>query len=106
MVGRVEFFEDPYQAALGAHAVVVCTEWREYRELDWGESTRAWRSRHSSSMEGTCLTGVSWRRLAFKCLGSGGGEVAVEGAPVLAEANMACLSCKRSYRAIGLVHWR
>ncbi|MCX7817810.1 MAG: nucleotide sugar dehydrogenase [Kiritimatiellae bacterium] len=32
---RVEFYEDPYAAARGAHAIAVLTAWREYRELDW-----------------------------------------------------------------------
>lgn len=35
VVERVEFTEDPYQAASGAHAIVVCTEWNQYRALDW-----------------------------------------------------------------------
>jgi UDPglucose 6-dehydrogenase len=33
---RVEFVEDPYEAAKGAHAVAVLTEWTQYRELDYG----------------------------------------------------------------------
>lgn len=32
---QVEFEEDPYKAAEGAHAVVVCTEWKCFAELDW-----------------------------------------------------------------------
>lgn len=32
---RVEFCEDPYRAARGAHAITVLTAWREYRDLDW-----------------------------------------------------------------------
>ena len=31
----VEFTEDPYEAAAGAHAIAVLTEWREFRELDY-----------------------------------------------------------------------
>jgi UDPglucose 6-dehydrogenase len=31
----VEFFEDPYQTARGADALLLLTEWKEYRELDW-----------------------------------------------------------------------
>lgn len=34
---RVELVEDPYEAAAGAHAVAVVTEWALYRELDWGK---------------------------------------------------------------------
>jgi UDPglucose 6-dehydrogenase len=33
--GKVELVEEPYQAACGAHAVAVMTEWTEYRMLDW-----------------------------------------------------------------------
>jgi UDPglucose 6-dehydrogenase len=31
----VEFVEDPYEVARGADALLLLTEWREYRELDW-----------------------------------------------------------------------
>jgi UDPglucose 6-dehydrogenase len=33
--GQVAFCEDPYEAAQGAHAVAVCTEWALYKTLDW-----------------------------------------------------------------------
>ena len=32
---KVEFIEDPYQAAEGAHAIAVLTEWSLYRSLDY-----------------------------------------------------------------------
>ena len=31
----VQYIEDPYEAAEGAHALVICTEWDIYRELDY-----------------------------------------------------------------------
>jgi UDPglucose 6-dehydrogenase len=31
---RVVFFEDPYAALSGAHALVIVTEWNEFRVLD------------------------------------------------------------------------
>ncbi|MDJ0837572.1 MAG: nucleotide sugar dehydrogenase [Acidobacteriota bacterium] len=31
----VRYIEDPYEAAQGAHALVVCTEWAQYRDLDF-----------------------------------------------------------------------
>jgi UDPglucose 6-dehydrogenase len=34
---RVEFIEDPYQAARGAHAIAVITEWDEYKTLDYNK---------------------------------------------------------------------
>jgi UDPglucose 6-dehydrogenase len=40
----VEFVEEPYQTARGADALLLLTEWKEYRELDWkriyGEMSR------------------------------------------------------------------
>jgi len=35
VAGSVQFTDDPYEAARGAHAVAVMTEWRLYRSLDW-----------------------------------------------------------------------
>ena len=33
--GNVLFVEDPYEAARGAHAVAIMTEWDQYRALSW-----------------------------------------------------------------------
>ena len=33
--GNIQFESDPYQAAQGAHAVVLITHWEEYRTLDY-----------------------------------------------------------------------
>jgi UDPglucose 6-dehydrogenase len=33
--GSVQFTDDPYEAARGAHAIAVMTEWELYRSLDW-----------------------------------------------------------------------
>jgi UDPglucose 6-dehydrogenase len=33
-VPEIEMFSDPYQAATGAHCVVFCTDWDEFRQLD------------------------------------------------------------------------
>ncbi len=33
--GRLEYASSPYEAARGAHALLVLTPWQEYRELDW-----------------------------------------------------------------------
>jgi len=35
VINRVAFEPDPYQAAEGAHAVALLTEWKEYRTLDY-----------------------------------------------------------------------
>lgn len=31
----VQYVEDPYEAAADAHALVICTEWAQYRDLDF-----------------------------------------------------------------------
>lgn len=33
--GRVEYVEDPYEAAKKSHAIAVLTEWQAYRDLDY-----------------------------------------------------------------------
>ncbi|HKR08220.1 MAG TPA: nucleotide sugar dehydrogenase [Gemmatimonadaceae bacterium] len=33
--GNIEYTEDAYEAAAGAHAIAVLTEWDEYRQLDY-----------------------------------------------------------------------
>ncbi len=35
VTGQVEFEDDPYKAAAGAHAIAIMTEWSEYRTLDY-----------------------------------------------------------------------
>ena len=32
--GRLEYCSSPYEAASGAHALLILTPWKEYRELD------------------------------------------------------------------------
>ena len=32
---KVQFVDDPYEAASGCHAVAILTEWRQFRELDY-----------------------------------------------------------------------
>jgi UDPglucose 6-dehydrogenase len=38
---NLELIEDPYEAARGAHAVAVMTEWDLYRSLDWEKIYRS-----------------------------------------------------------------
>ena len=40
----VEFFEDPYRMADGADALVLLTEWPEYRELDLSKIAKTMRT--------------------------------------------------------------
>jgi UDPglucose 6-dehydrogenase len=41
LLGDVEFFDDPYGAAKGAEAIVIMTEWNEYRALDLSRLKRS-----------------------------------------------------------------
>lgn len=41
---RVEYCTTPYEAATGAHAVLLLTEWDEYRTLDWARLRRVMES--------------------------------------------------------------
>jgi len=34
-LSRVTFCRDPYEVAMGCDALVLCTEWEEFRYLDW-----------------------------------------------------------------------
>jgi UDPglucose 6-dehydrogenase len=38
---NLEFVEDPYSAATGAHAIAVMTEWQIYKTLDWEKIYRS-----------------------------------------------------------------
>ena len=35
VLSSVELNDDPYKAAAGAHAIALCTEWEQYRKLDY-----------------------------------------------------------------------
>lgn len=41
----VEFIEDPYRAAKGAHAIVLLTEWSEFLNLEWPKLKRGMKGR-------------------------------------------------------------
>jgi UDPglucose 6-dehydrogenase len=38
---QVEFCKDPYGVARDAHALLILTEWPEFRELDWPRFSEA-----------------------------------------------------------------
>lgn len=38
---NLDFIEDPYEAAKGAHAIAIMTEWALYRALDWEKIYRS-----------------------------------------------------------------
>ncbi|NJK32087.1 MAG: hypothetical protein HC927_06530 [Deltaproteobacteria bacterium] len=41
----IEFFSDPYEAATGADAVILATEWRQYRSPDFVKLAELMRGR-------------------------------------------------------------
>ncbi len=59
----VEVFEDPYEAAAGADALILATEWRQYRSPDF--------ARLKGTMRGTALFDGrnQWERAAVEKLG-------------------------------------
>jgi UDPglucose 6-dehydrogenase len=38
---NLEYVDDPYDAAKGAHAIAIMTEWQVYRTLDWEKIYRS-----------------------------------------------------------------
>ena len=35
--GKIEYFEDPYEAVRGAHAIALITDWKEFTAYDYGK---------------------------------------------------------------------
>jgi UDPglucose 6-dehydrogenase len=35
VLDKVQLTEEPYEAAKDAHAILLCTEWKQFAELDW-----------------------------------------------------------------------
>ncbi len=33
--GKIEYIEDPYEAAKGAHAIAILTDWKDFEDLDY-----------------------------------------------------------------------
>ena len=61
---------DPYEAATGAQALVVLTEWDVFRWLDFGRVLRSWRS-PASWTRATCSTRRPFGALGFRYTGIG-----------------------------------
>ena len=63
--------EDPYAAAEGADAVLVMTDWKEYRDLDWEAVFKSMRKPALVFDTRNCLDASALRRLGFKVLNTG-----------------------------------
>jgi UDPglucose 6-dehydrogenase len=59
----IEFFDDPYDAADGADAVIMCTEWRQYRSPDFQRLART--MNHKALFDGR----NQWDRNHIEALG-------------------------------------
>ncbi len=67
----IEYCDDPYACVKGADAMVVVTEWVQYRTLDWSASSAKWHSRWWS----ICAISIAprrWRRSGSPMKASGG----------------------------------
>jgi UDPglucose 6-dehydrogenase len=38
LLPSVKYFDDPYEALKGVDAALVCTEWQQFKTLDWGKA--------------------------------------------------------------------
>ena len=69
--GEITFEKDPYQAAKGADAVLLMTDWKEYQSLDW---TKIYKSMRKPSLvfdTRNCLDQAALKELGFKVLAIG-----------------------------------
>lgn len=73
--GAVECFTDPYEAARGAHALVVATEWNEYKELDFEALKRVMRGRTVFDCR-NIYESVELSKMGFKLVAIGRGNAA------------------------------
>ncbi|MCF0216750.1 MAG: nucleotide sugar dehydrogenase, partial [Fibrobacteraceae bacterium] len=73
---QVEFEPDEYKAVEGAHAVVVCTEWKCFAELDWKRIYDSM-AKPAFVFDGrNILDAEALRRIGFEvvCIGKGKAE--------------------------------
>jgi UDPglucose 6-dehydrogenase len=68
----VKLCEDAYEVATGADALVICTEWNEFKQLDFGRIKQA--MRQTVIVDGRNLYDpAQMQRLGFKYRGMGRG---------------------------------
>jgi len=66
----VEFCESAQEVAIGADALVLVTEWPEYRKLPWESMVKS--MRHPLLLDGrNALDGAELTNLGFRYLGMG-----------------------------------
>lgn len=75
VLDRVVFEEDPYKAVEGAHAVVVCTEWKCFAELDWKRIYKGMEKPAFVFDGRNILDASALRKIGFDVANVGKGEV-------------------------------
>jgi len=66
----IDFFDDPYQAAADAHAILILTDWSQFRDLDYG---RIGQSMGSACIVDGCntLRDLALQEAGFRYVGVG-----------------------------------
>lgn len=67
----IEFTEDEYEAALEADAIVVMTDWKHYKTLDWARLYANMRKPALVFDTRNCLDSAALREIGFKVLNVG-----------------------------------
>ncbi|OGY83750.1 MAG: UDP-glucose 6-dehydrogenase [Candidatus Kerfeldbacteria bacterium RIFCSPHIGHO2_12_FULL_48_17] len=76
-VFNVQFVSDPYDAATGADAVIIATEWEMFSKLDWARMKEV--MRQPFILDGRNILDVhALSKLGFTCISVGKGKEALE----------------------------
>lgn len=67
----VAYEDDPYKAAEGSDAIVVMTDWKEYKDLDWARIYAAMRKPALVFDARNCLDGAQLKKIGFNVLNIG-----------------------------------
>jgi UDPglucose 6-dehydrogenase len=71
VLDKIQFTEDPYEAAKDAHAVLLCTEWEEFTKLDW-QKIYSSMSKPALVFDGrNILNGEELKKIGFEFLSIG-----------------------------------
>jgi UDPglucose 6-dehydrogenase len=71
VLDKVQFTEDPYEAAKDSHAVIICTEWKQYAALDWQQIYNSM-SKPALIFDGrNILNGEELKKMGFEFMGIG-----------------------------------
>ncbi len=71
---RLSLFEDPYAAAKDADAILIMTDWKEYKDLDWSHLYASMRKPALVYDSRNCIDREVLKAVGFKVLSTGKGE--------------------------------